>query len=232
MRHVGFEIQVDDCERGQVESGVREHQHPDRSCQLADGLLDFLNVSRDLDLRKNSGDASAAVDDYRRTLDAHELEPIHGFLLPDPERIGEAVPLVGKEPIRETVLLLEFAVRLEAVGTHPNHHRIDFPEPGKGVAKIARLLRSAGRVVFGIEEEHDVFAREGLECHDGPIVGVQGKAGCPIAFTDHRKLREMHDRQAKLPYPLTLAYPLLNADCPGRGRWPGLRNGYRLGGRQ
>jgi hypothetical protein len=51
-------------------------------------------------------------------------------------------------------------VRLRRVWTHSEDFRIHFPEPGKGVAKRARLTRSAGGVVFRIEEKNDVSAAQ------------------------------------------------------------------------
>ena len=36
MSHVGFEIPVDHRERGQIERGVRKHQHPDPPCDCED----------------------------------------------------------------------------------------------------------------------------------------------------------------------------------------------------
>jgi hypothetical protein len=84
---------------------------------------------------------------------------------------------VREQAIWQTKLLLEFAVRVKAVGTHTNHHRTDLPEPGKRVAKLGRFLRSTGGVVLWIEEKDDVLPGEGIASHHSPVVGLEREIG-------------------------------------------------------
>jgi hypothetical protein len=106
---------------------------------------------------ENARNPPVAADDHRSPLDSHVLEAVEGFLLPDAVRVGKVMALIHQQIIWELIFLLEPAVRLEAVRTHSKHHRIYFPEPGKGVAKIARFLRSPGGIVLWIEKKDNVF---------------------------------------------------------------------------
>src|SRR6266496_5982278 len=49
MRHLAFEIPVNDRERGQVEGGVRRHQHPKAAGPGEDGAVDQPDDRRLLD---------------------------------------------------------------------------------------------------------------------------------------------------------------------------------------
>ena len=57
----------------------------------------------------------------------------------------------------------EFCVRLDAVGADAEDHRALFLELRVGIPKAASLYRAAGRVVPGIEVEHDGLALQILE---------------------------------------------------------------------
>jgi len=127
--------------------------------QLTHSLFHFLDVPGNLDLWKDARDPTFAIDNHCRALETHVLAPVHGFLFPDAEVVSELVLLVCQEQVGKLELLLEFSMRLEAVRAHSDHDRIDLPESRKRIAKIARFLRAAGRVVLGIEEEDDVLSR-------------------------------------------------------------------------
>jgi len=51
-------------------------------------------------------------------------------------------------------------VRLDAVRAHADHHCVNLPEPGKGVAKIARFGGSPGGVVLWIKEQDNILSGE------------------------------------------------------------------------
>jgi hypothetical protein len=68
------------------------------------------------------------------------------------------VLFIDEQAIRQGVFLPELPVGFRTVGTDSENNRVHFPEPGKGVAKIARLTRSARGVVFRIEEEDYVLS--------------------------------------------------------------------------
>jgi hypothetical protein len=128
-------------------------------------------VTVDLDFRKDPGDTAFAVDDHCSPLDTHVLASVKRLLLPHSERISKAVTLVGEQEVRQLVLLLEFAVGIDAVGTDSKYYRIQFPEPGKRVAKIARFPGSARGVVLRIEEQDDVLPAKRVESDRGAVVG-------------------------------------------------------------
>jgi hypothetical protein len=67
---------------------------------------------------------------------------------------------VGEERVRKLVLLLELGVRLDRVRTDAEYDCVDSLEPREGVAKAARLDRSAGGIVLRIEEQHHRPATE------------------------------------------------------------------------
>lgn len=98
---------------------------------------------------------------------------------------------VDEKIVGQRVLLPELLVRLRTVRTDSENHRIHFPEPGKGVAKRARLTRSARGVVFRIEEENDVSAFERSQTDTSALVGLEIEIGSEVAFLYHRMIECM-----------------------------------------
>jgi hypothetical protein len=76
-------------------------------------------------------------------------------------------------------------VRVQIVRTHTHHHCIDLPEPGKGVAKLARFPGSAGGVVFRIEEKYCLLSLQRIARYDAPVVGLKREIGRRIPCTYH-----------------------------------------------
>jgi len=67
-------------------------------------------VPVDLDLSHDLRYAPFSVDDHRRALDSHVVDPEQRFLLPEPERVGKTMILVDEKIIWEPILLPEPAV--------------------------------------------------------------------------------------------------------------------------
>jgi hypothetical protein len=55
--------------------------------------------------------------------------------------------------------------------------RIESLEPREGVAKLARLDRSARGIRLRVEEQHDPPASELRECHRLAVIGEQLEVG-------------------------------------------------------
>jgi hypothetical protein len=91
------------------------------------------------------------------------------------------VVLVGEKGKRELELGLEPGLGLCAVGAGPEDDCIESPEPGEGVAKLARLDGSARGIGSRIEVEDDVVARELTERHGSPAVVGEHEVRCTIA---------------------------------------------------
>jgi hypothetical protein len=147
--------------------------------------FDFFHVPGNLDLGKDAGDSALPVEDDGRPLDSHVVASVQRFLLPDSEGFGEPVILVDEKLVRQFVLLLELAMRVDVIGTHTHHHCIDLPEPGKGVAKRARFLGSAGGIVFRVEEKYRLLSLQRIARDDTAVVSLKGEIGRRITFTYH-----------------------------------------------
>ena len=134
-----------------------------RSLNTRHTLRNGSSVPINLHFRKNPDDLPFTVDNHGRPHNSKVLHPKQRLFLPDPECISKPVLLIDEQPVRQRKFLPKLTVRFRIVGTDPEDFGIHFPEPGKGVAKIARLTRSAGGVVLGIEKEDDGAAAEGRQ---------------------------------------------------------------------
>jgi hypothetical protein len=84
---------------------------------------------------------------------------------------------VGEEGVRQLVFLLELGVGLDRVRTDAEYYCVDSLEPREGVAKAARLDRSARGVVLRVEEEHDLPAAQRRERERLAFVGRESEVG-------------------------------------------------------
>src|SRR4051812_2264626 len=106
-----------------------------------------------IDLLEDLRDLSSRVDDERRSNDAPVFPAVHAFLLPHAILLGDDVIDVREQRIGELMLLLELPMCVRRIRTNAEHLRVESLDPREGVTKRARLNGSAGRVVFGIEEQ-------------------------------------------------------------------------------
>src|SRR5687768_14808601 len=141
-------------------------------------------------------DAATRVDHDSRPLDSHVGYSEVLLLLPDPVRIGQAMLGIDEQPVRKRVFLPELPVGFRAIRTHPENLCVHFPEPGKGVAKIARLTRSAGGVVPGIEKKNHVPSGERLKRNSAAVVSLQIEIRCLVAFPELRHERKSYAQNA------------------------------------
>jgi hypothetical protein len=92
---------------------------------------------------------------------------------------------IGEQRVRKLVLSLELGVRVDRVGADAKDYGVDSLEPREGVAKAARLDRSARGVVLGIEEEDNRTAAQRRERERFPFVGRQREIGSELAGREH-----------------------------------------------
>jgi hypothetical protein len=88
---------------------------------------------------------------------------------------------IGQERVRELVLLLELSVGLDRVRADSEYYCVDSLEPREGVAKAARLDRSARGVVLWVEEQHDRSAAKRRQREGFALVGGKGEVGGELA---------------------------------------------------
>ena len=112
----------------------------------------------ELYLWEDARDAAVGTDHDRGALHSHVSDTVQFLLLPDSECVRYGMTFIDKKVVRQRVFLTELPVRFCAVGADSKYCCVEFPEPGKGVAEIARLTRSAGGVVFWIKKENHFAA--------------------------------------------------------------------------
>jgi hypothetical protein len=142
-------------------------------------------VPLDLHFWEDFRDSALLVDNDGCALYSHICDPVELLLLPDAIRLGQLVAFVDKQVVRQRVFLTELLVRFCAVRAYAKNDCIELPEPGKGVAKVARLTRSARGVVFGIEKEDDLPAAERRERNSRAFVCLEVELGCRLANFNH-----------------------------------------------
>jgi len=64
----------------------------------------------DLDFPEDLRDPAHGIDDDSRTLDAHVVHPEQGLLLPEAERIRQAMILIDEEIVRQPIFFPEPAM--------------------------------------------------------------------------------------------------------------------------
>lgn len=110
-----------------------------------------------LDLLDDVGDDAILIYDKRVAGDAHVFFPIHRFFHPAAVSLDRFLFWVAEQREREIIFLRESLVLLDAICADAKHSRTGFFNLFPGVSQAARLRRTAGRVVFRVEIEDDVF---------------------------------------------------------------------------
>ena len=126
----------------------------------------------DLHFREDARDAAFFVDQESCPFDTHVVDAVQLLLLPDTVGVGDGVAFVDEKVVRQRVFLTKLLVRLRTVGAYTEDYCVELPEPGKGVAEIARLTRSARGVVFRIEEENDLASAKRRQRYARAFVGL------------------------------------------------------------
>ena len=158
------------------------------SAELGDRLRDLGDVAVDFHFREDARDAAFFVDQKGRSLDTHVVHAVELFLLPDAISVGDRVTFIDEKVVRQRVFLTKLPVRLRAVGTDSKDCCVELPEPGKGVAEIARLTRSARGVVFRIEEENNLAPAQRRERHARAFVRLEIEIRCSLSNSDQSVL--------------------------------------------
>ncbi len=186
---------------------------PSLFCHLTYCIRHGRSVPINVHCRTNPRDLPFTINNHGRPHNPKVLHPKQRLLLPDADCIGKPVLLIDKQPVRQRKLLPKLPVRLRTVGTDPEDLSIHFPEPGKGVAKIARLTGSAGGVVLWIEEKDYGPAAERRKRNAAPVVGFEVKIGGCVAFFHQFPSRCISSRSGCLLCPSATMYGMLNF-CP------------------
>lgn len=113
-------------------------------------------MALDFYFREDTRDPPIAIDDYGRAFYTHVLHPVQCLFLPYSIRVGDNMALIDEKVVRQRVFIAEFPMRSRAIGADSEYDCIELPEPGKGVAKIARLSRSPGGIVLRVKKEDDL----------------------------------------------------------------------------
>jgi hypothetical protein len=136
-----------------------------------------LGVAGDFDAAEDAGEAAVFVDDEGGAFDAEDFFAVHGFFLEDAVEAADGAVGVAEERVRQGVFGGEFFVGGEAVAADAEDKGAGGGELGVEVAKLASFVRSAGCVVFGIEEEDDFLAAVGAEAYFPAAGGGEGEVG-------------------------------------------------------
>jgi hypothetical protein len=105
-----------------------------------------------------AGDAALFVDDEGGALDAEDFFAVQGFFLEYAVEAADDAVGVAEKRVGQADLGAELFVRGEAVAADAEYFGAGGDDFGVDVAKLASFVRSAGGVVFGVEEEDDLFA--------------------------------------------------------------------------
>ena len=149
------------------------------------------------DAPEDRADATVRADDERGPLRPHEDVASHVLFHPDAVVLDDFASVIAEQRERQAKFVDESAVAFERVGAHTENCRVEVLEIRPAVAQPARLHGAAGRVVLGIEIEHDMFAAEILQAHlrAGAIRSAESQ-GCKrgggisnFQFGGHRLMR-------------------------------------------
>lgn len=124
-----------------------------------------------LDAAEGAGDIAVFVDDEGGAFDAEDFFTVHGFFFEDAVEAADGAVGVAEERVGQADFGAEFFVGGYAVAVDAEYGRAGGDDVGVDVAKLASFVRSAGGVVFGIEEEDNFFAAVGAEAHRRPAGG-------------------------------------------------------------
>src|SRR5450759_2965456 len=84
-------------------------------------------------------------------VDAHILLAIHALLAIDTIELRDSRISIGEQWKRQAVLVSKFLMRTNIIGAHAQYYDTPFLHELIGIAKIACLLCTAWRIIFGIE---------------------------------------------------------------------------------
>ena len=107
------------------------------------------------------------------------------FSTQDGVEVGDLVLGVGEEREREAVLLLELAVRSLRVGADAENRRAALLKLAVDVPQAAGLLRTARRVVAGVEIEDHRAASQGGKAHALAAVARELEVRRLLPLLDH-----------------------------------------------
>jgi hypothetical protein len=136
-----------------------------------------LGVAGYFDAAEDAGEAAVFVDDECGAFDAEDFFAVHVFFLEDAVKPADGAVGVAEEGVRQGVLGGEFFVGGEAVAADAEDEGAGGGDLGMEVAKLASFVRSAGGVVFGVEEEDDFLAAVGAEAFFPAAGGGEGEVG-------------------------------------------------------
>ena len=166
------------CFRHRSKPGNRRlgHRRGRRTIHRAgERLEDSFDVAVDAHLGEDGGDTPVLINDEGRALDAQETAAVERFLLVDAVRLRYRRVRVAEEGKGEVELLGEPLVGRRVVAADPQDHNAGLGERRKVILEAAGLPRAAGRVVLGIEVEHDGFAPQVGECHRMAVSRLEGE---------------------------------------------------------
>lgn len=102
----------------------------------------------------------------------------------DAPLLAHAVPLVAQQRERQPVLLRERLVRRRVVAADADHLRPGLLELLVRVPERARLLCASGRLVGGVEVNHDGLALELVQRHGLAVLVLEGEVRRHAALGD------------------------------------------------
>lgn len=106
------------------------------------------------------GNEAVFVYHHRSAVHAVEEFAVQRFRSPDSIRLEDGFVCIGQQRERELVFGLELEVGCRAVGTDAEHLEAVQAQHIVVVAQVAGFCGAAGRVVFGIKKEDELFASE------------------------------------------------------------------------
>jgi hypothetical protein len=113
-----------------------------------------------LHIFKDVSDLAGRVDDERGSGNALHFSAIQVLFFNHPKLLGDFFVPIGKEPIRQVVLCLEFLVRTGLIGRDTQDRGPYLLQFAERFAKLASLDGSAGGVGLREKEDDDTLASE------------------------------------------------------------------------
>lgn len=131
-------------------------------------------------------DLAVGSDDERRPRDALNDLPVHVLVLDDTVRFAHFLVGVTQEREGQVVVLLELLLRFDGILADTDDGGLLPFECGDFIPEIASFDRSARRVGFGIEEQHDRSAAKIAQRHGLVRVRLQRKRRRFLSNGNHR----------------------------------------------
>lgn len=142
------------------------------------------------------------VDDESGTLDGHLLVPIHFFLIQHAVFFAHARFSIGQQCYRQAMLVAEGCMANAIIPADADHNGVELGEMLFMVAELVRLHGASGRVILGIEIQHNIVFSQ-----------MVGKAEHLHVGIGQFELRCVHSSVQLHGYPLLR--PILNIFCCG-----------------